>query len=203
MRPKLTTLVLAAGQSRRMGAQNKLLLPVGGIPMIRHMVWRYSAVTDGDLLVATGHDAGAVTNALQGTAAKIVFNPGYTQGQQYSVARGLRTLAPADVLMIALGDMPLLSVSDLRALIVAHGVADSTKISIPVREGQRGNPILVPADLWPRLLEGPNGPGCRGFTRKHPDHVQHLTFSANGFFTDVDTPEAFAALNINHTEVLT
>lgn len=201
MRPPVTTILLAAGRSLRMGAQNKLLLSINGIPMIRHMVLRYSVATGGAVLVVTGHEACAVKEALAGTLAQIVFNPDHLSGQQSSVICGLQAAEEADLLLIGLGDQPLLGVSDLLELLSAHHQSDQNKISVPVRGTERGNPIVVPASLRANLLGDPKGPGCRKFTRTHLDRVQLLQMSSDGFFTDVDTPEAYAALSQLRPEV--
>lgn len=58
------TILLAAGLSRRMGAQNKLLLPIQGSPMVRHMAELYLRATSGPVTVVTGHDAPAILDAL-------------------------------------------------------------------------------------------------------------------------------------------
>lgn len=197
---EVTAILLAAGLSRRMGDRNKLLLPVGGVPMIRHMVHVYAAATSGSVLVVTGHDASDVDVALAGSDATTVFNPDYATGQPTSVACGLRHAPDAKALLIGLGDQPLLTADDLRALLKAHASADPSRISIPMRGAQRGNPIVVPSTLRARLLADPRAPGCKRFTREHPEHVQLHVLCEPGFFTDIDTPEAYAALTTGTLE---
>lgn len=194
MTARVASIILAAGRSRRMGARNKLLLPISGLPMIRRMVLQYRAVSDGAVLVVTGHDAKNIEKAVAGTGAQTVFNREYAQGQQTSVACGLRAIEDAGATLIGLGDQPLLTTADLRALLEAHARADRNRISIPTDGEHRGNPILVPAALRARLLADPKGPGCKRFTRTHLEHVQNLRLKASGFYTDVDTPESYAAI---------
>jgi molybdenum cofactor cytidylyltransferase len=191
--PDVTAIILAAGLSRRMGDRNKLLLPVGGVPMIRHMVDVYSAATTQPVLVVTGHDAEDVEAALEDSAARTVFNADYAQGQPSSVACGLREATDAGAVLVGLGDQPLLTAKDIRSLIAAHASADTRRISIPAMNHRRGNPILVPGALRARLLENPRSPGCKSFTRAHPEHAQFHRLPARGFYTDVDTPEAYEA----------
>ena len=194
MRPEVSTVLLAAGLSRRMGARNKLLLPVNGAPIISHMVSVYSEVSDGEVLVVTGHDAAEVEAALRYSRARCVRNADYQAGQSTSVACGLRHVEDSELLLIGLGDQPLICARDLRALIAAHKAANPDKISIPRRDSTRGNPIVAPASLRARLLDDPKQPGCKHFTRAHSEHVQFLETPAQGFFSDIDTPEDYAAL---------
>lgn len=193
----VSAIILAAGLSRRMGARNKLLLPIGGAPMIRHMVDVYRAAIKGSVVVVTGHQSDAVEAALRGSGAKTVFNPDFAQGQPTSVACGLRHADDGRDILIGLGDQPLLTSDDLRALLGAHTHADPACISIPMLDKQRGNPIVVPAALRARLLADPRSPGCKKFTRENPDHVQFHALPALGLYADVDTPEAYDALAPN------
>lgn len=196
-------IILAAGLSRRMGARNKLLLPIGEAPMIRHMVNVYRAATGGRVVVVTGHQADKIDNALSGSGAETVFNADFRQGQPTSVACGLHAAGDADTVLIGLGDQPLLTVGDIQSLLAAHEAADSARISIPAADQQRGNPIVVPASLHARLLADPRSPGCKKFTRTHPEHVQFHQLASPGFYMDVDTPEAYDALTEDTLEEIT
>ncbi|CUJ98380.1 Bifunctional protein GlmU [Ruegeria denitrificans] len=200
---EVTAIILAAGLSRRMGARNKLLLPVAGVPMIRHMVNVYRTATCGHVFVVTGHQAGQIGNALSGSGAETVFNANFGQGQPTSVACGLQAAGEATTVLIGLGDQPLLTAGDIRSLLAAHAAADSARISIPAVDQRRGNPIVVPAALRARLLADPRSPGCKEFTRTHPEHVQFHPMASPGFYTDVDTPGAYTALRADMLEDIT
>lgn len=187
-------IILAAGLSRRMGAQNKLLFPIGGTPMLRHVVSQYLGALDGPITVVTGHEATRVESALHGLNVTCVYHADFAAGQQSSVAFGLQHCPPADVVLIGLADQPLLNSADITLLLDAYHGADSGKISIPVMGDRRGNPIIVPDVLRPQLTANPDRPGCMRFTRDNPDLVQRHSLSALGYYTDVDTPEAYAQL---------
>ena len=83
---KASAILLAAGLSRRMGAQNKLLLPVHGVPLVRYVVDTDTSAIDGPVLVVLGHQAEHVAAALAGSSAERVFNPHYADGQLTSVS---------------------------------------------------------------------------------------------------------------------
>lgn len=188
-----SAIILAAGLSRRMGAENKLLLPIGDRPMVRRLVDTFAAAVDGEVLVVLGHQSQEIAAALQGSGARTVYNPFYAQGQATSVATGLRAAPDARALLIGLSDQPDLSSGDITALLAAHRRADPQKISIPVMCDARGNPIIVPGTLKARLLEDADNPGCRAFTRRHPELVQGLRLPSQGYYCDIDTPDAYAA----------
>ncbi|MEP1884983.1 MAG: NTP transferase domain-containing protein, partial [Marinomonas sp.] len=138
--------------------------------------------------------------ALAGSTAITVFNPDYAQGQPTSVGCGLRAAGEGNPMLIGLGDQPLLSAEDIRALLTAHAFADTSRISIPAVDQLRGNPIVVPHALRARLLADPKSPGCKKFTRAHPEHVQFHQLTSPGFYADVDTPEAYDAFGAGKLE---
>jgi molybdenum cofactor cytidylyltransferase len=190
-------IILAAGLSQRMGAWNKMLLPIGGIPMIRHMALTYlQALTPlrGEVMVVTGHQAPALRDALTGLPLRLVHNPDYAQGQPGSVATGLRETGAWGPTLMGLGDQPQLTAGDLSDLIDAHRNADTSRIAVPHNGDQRGNPIIIPAPLRADILTSRRNPGCGRYTRDNPDKVQFLPLTAPGFYSDIDTPDDFPAL---------
>jgi molybdenum cofactor cytidylyltransferase len=188
---KVGAILLAAGLSSRMGALNKLLLPVNGEPLIRGVARTYLNVIDGPLTVVTGFEADIVRDALHGLTVEFAHNDQFADGQPGSVASGLRKAPEAELLIIGLGDQPLLTRKNLVELTEAHKSGDAERITVPVHAGRRGNPVIVPRSLRGRLTENPEHPGCMRFTRDHPEHVRTADLAATGFYADVDTPEDF------------
>src|ERR671918_1733453 len=104
---KVAALVLAAGQSRRMGQANKLLAPVDGRPMVAHAVDAMLASRADPVIVVTGHQADAVRAALGERPVIWAHNPDYASGLSGSLAVGLAALPEdAEGVVIGLGDMP-------------------------------------------------------------------------------------------------
>jgi molybdenum cofactor cytidylyltransferase len=190
----VAAIILAAGLSRRMGTENKLLLPVDGVPMVQHVVAQYCEALSGPITVVTGHEASLVEAALSGFDVRCVINDDYASGQQSSVAFGLKHCPDADAVLIGLGDQPFLKSQDISDLLAAHSTGDRRKISVPVLGADRGNPIVIPRNIRPQLTANPDRPGCMRFTRENPDFVQRLPLKAEGFFRDIDTPAAYADL---------
>lgn len=196
----VAVIIPEAGLTRRLGERNKLLLPVNGPPMIHCMVKIYEAVTTRPVPVVTDHKAKAIGVALAGSGAKPIFNPDNARGQPTSVACGLGAAGAATTLLICLGDQPLLSGWDLRPLHIAHEAVDTSRISIPMLDVQRGNPIVIPGSLRARLLADPGSPGCKTLTRAHRAHFQFNALKGPGLYADADTPEVNDALNRHHQE---
>lgn len=186
-------IILAAGLSRRMLDRNKLLLPIDGVPMIRHMAQTYLDAVSAEVCVVTGYEAPRIEAALAGLPVRLIHNDDFEKGQPFSVRTGLLDAPQADHFLVGLGDQPLLTAEDLRILIAAHLGADTSKISIPFHGETRGNPIVIPARLRLQLLADEANPGCGKFTRSNPNLAQKIPLSRSGFFKDIDTPAAFSA----------
>ncbi len=193
---EVTAIVLAASLSRRMGAPNKLLLEIGGEALILRVVRACTEATGTPPIVVLGHEADRVAAALNGLAIRAVLNADHASGQMTSVACGLRAAPPEGHCLIALGDQPRMTADVLYPLIGAHLTQAGERITVPLRDrgtGQeRGNPILIPAGLRARILDGDANLGCRNLTRDHPELVHRHVTDCDAFFVDIDTPEDLA-----------
>ncbi|MEM6586839.1 MAG: nucleotidyltransferase family protein [Pseudomonadota bacterium] len=185
--------ILAAGLSRRMGDQNKLLLPVWGEPMIRRTVRAYAGAGL-EVMVVTGFAARDITHAITDLPVRFVHNPDFERGQKTSVAAGLKAARGADDVLVGLGDQPRLGPLQIKNLINAHSAAGGGKISIPHDGDRRGNPIAIPGALIDALLSDQQNPGCHTFTRTRPELVNAIPLTDPAYYSDVDTPEAYSDL---------
>ena len=191
----LSAVVLAAGMSRRMEGRDKLLLDVGGEPMIRRTVRNVLAIAPAETIVVTGHRAAAVEAALAGLAVRHVHNAAHEQGQPTSVAAGVRALsAYCQAVMVVLGDQPLVAPDDLLALVTAYRDAGRGSILVPHHQGRRGNPILFAARHIPAVIGGGLNVGCRHLIEDHADEVARVEFARDVYTLDCDTPDDYARL---------
>ena len=92
--PKVTAVLLAAGTSTRMGGVNKLLLPVGGMPLVRRSVETLLRASVGEVVVVLGHEAERVRAAVGALPVRCVVNAAYASGMTSSIQAGVRAAAP-------------------------------------------------------------------------------------------------------------
>lgn len=187
-KPIITAIVLAAGESRRMGAQNKLHLPINGVPLIRRTLETLLASELGEIIVVVGHEYQATQSLLDGLAVQMVYNEDYQSGQMSSVHCGLAALtADSSGVMIALGDQPAITVDDINFLINAFHRRNNREVIIPTYQGDRGNPIIISPKSRIEILSGKRNFGCRKFIEKNPDQVKFVAMSSPGVTIDLDT----------------
>lgn len=186
-------LVLAAGQSRRMG-RNKLLLPYGASTVIETIVSTVAAVERvRDVIVITGHQQETVAAALAPYRARCVFNPHYAQADMLaSIQTGLRA-APDEVAaaLIVLGDQPRLRRAVIEDVLDAY---TPDALIIPSYQMQRGHPILLPRSVWPAILALPLDASLRHVIRANESRIRYVLAQDDSVLRDVDTPEDYAAL---------
>ena len=198
--PRIAALVLAAGRSTRMGAANKMLLPVEGVPMVQRAVDTALASKARPVFVVTGHEPDAVRAALAGRDVAFVHNPDYAQGLSTSLRAGIDAL-PKDVdgVLVCLADMPLVTPQVLERLTAAFNPVEGRAICVPTAAGRRGNPILWARRFFAEMRAASGDVGARVLLADHADQVVEVETGEDGIFVDVDTPEALAALRPGRT----
>ena len=119
MRDGTVGLVLAAGAGSRFGG-GKLLAPIGGRPILQHVLDALALAGVGEVVVVLGRDAADVEAAIEWRTERRVVNPDPERGLSSSVAVGFEAIgSAADAVLVALGDQPLVSVEVIRALVAA------------------------------------------------------------------------------------
>lgn len=182
-------IVLAAGQSTRMGA-NKLLADLDGKPVIAHVLDAIAAAGLPPPVVVVGHVAPEVRAALGDRAALYVTAHDYAEGMSRSLRAGLGAAPdPWRAALVVLGDMPRIAPTTLAALAAA---VSASSVAAPVWRGARGNPVAWGRTHWPRLIALDGDVGGKALLADLD--VVEISADGDGILTDVDTPEALAAL---------
>jgi len=189
-------IVLAAGKGQRMGNRNKLLAPIKGIPILRHVVETALASRASPVLVVVGHEAETVKAAISDLPVTIIDNPAYASGMASSLKTGLAHLPrEADALAVLLGDMPCVKPETLDALIDVLARTPDAGAAIPVHEGKRGNPVVWRqryADHLRSALKGDRG--GKHLLESLGETCLELPVEDPGVLVDVDTEAALTSL---------
>lgn len=198
----ISAIVLAAGNSRRMGAQ-KLLLPIAGRPVIARIVDTVLACPDVDaVIVVTGRDGPAVREAISGRDARCVENPDLGGDMLSSVRIGVRAAAAShsDGFLLVLGDQPGITPALVSTLLTARHSRATESILVPSAAGRRGHPVYVPAMYRDAILTRFDGIGLRGLLAAFPGAVATVDLPDDQAecLHDMDTPEDYARAQALH-----
>jgi len=186
----LSGIILAAGESRRMGRQ-KALLPYAGSTVIEHIVSQVLASGVDEVLVVLGHEAEAVQARLRGNAVRIVLNDRYRDGMLSSVRAGLAALPEGTrSAAIFLGDQPQVRADVVRRLIARYHDCGQP-ILVPRHRGRGGHPAIISMDFRAEILGQHDNVGLRGLFHAHAEKVYHEDVDDPGVLEDLDTPEDY------------
>jgi molybdenum cofactor cytidylyltransferase len=204
MAAEITAILLAAGESRRMG-QPKMLLPWGETTVLGQVVRMFSAGLsekngqpvgpDFEILVVTGGTRALVEAEVVRLAGqyplRIVYNPNYALGGMVSsIQAGLAALGPETrAALIGLGDQPQVRQETVRKIWTAFTQTESSLI-IPSFQNRRGHPWLADRKVWPEILALPPSTNPRQFLDAHAGQIQYVA-ADESILQDLDTPEDY------------
>ena len=195
----ISAVILAAGESRRMGKQNKLLLPIGGEALLVKLVASVCASDVGQVLVVIGHEAEKIRRELNKFPLNFVYNPNFSEGMTTSIKYGVKLVSnECDGLLICLGDMPFINTSEINKLIhayVKNRIKGEGLIVVPVFKRQRGNPVLFSIEFRNDILEHKKESGCKEVIMKNSDSVMEIEMDDEKMLLDVDTMEDYQSVS--------
>lgn len=197
---KSVALLLAAGDSERMGAP-KVLLDWHGQPLLAHQLHQIQKSGLGECVVVLGRDFEAIEPLVRrpfrpGWKSRPVRNPRFAEGKCTSIRVGLASLlARPDAILIASVDQPLdhrlidALLLAARAEWAAAGEAGERTILLPVFEGRRGHPPLFRGTLLPELLGVQEETlGLRTIVRRLPERVREIPWDDPQILVNLNTP---------------
>lgn len=193
--PAVHILVLAAGASSRMNGQDKLLMSIGKMPLLR-AVATVAVATGASVLVALPPDSAARHAAIAGLAVQIVTVADAILGLSRTIARGVAAISAfgaEDGLMILPGDMPDFDPAALSDLVTRFQADPGQIIRGGTASGQPGHPVIFPRDLWPELATLTGDAGGSPLLQRNQGRIKVVPLPGQMATCDLDTPADWAA----------
>jgi molybdenum cofactor cytidylyltransferase len=190
-------LILAAGESKRMG-RLKPLLKIRGRTFLEHVAQEAQGSRLNSLKLVLGHRAQEILDVLPQFQDLALINPEYERGQLSSLQFGLRSLSkiPVDGIMVFLIDHPFVGRALVNDLLEAFQRHDAP-IVVPSFQNRRGHPMIFASSLFEELLQAPLDQGAAAIVKKYQDKILHVTVNDRGVLIDIDTPEAYEAFVVS------
>jgi molybdenum cofactor cytidylyltransferase len=190
VRDVIAGIVLAAGQSSRLG-RPKQLLDLGGRPLLQHVLDTAERSPLDEVVLVLGKDAGAVWAAMRpGPRVRVAMNRGFAEGQSTSLRIGLRALSPdADAAVVLLGDQPGIRVEAVAAVVESFRNGGGPVVQAAYG-GLPGHPVLFARAVWPYVEAAAGDEGARAVIAAHPDWLHSIEVSGEPP-EDVDTEEDY------------
>lgn len=204
--PSLCAVILAAGESTRMGSDKALLpwppvgvgkKPASGQTFLSAAIEALSPFNDLVIVVAGKNEAN-LAPLVYATGASLVQNPEPERGQFSSLQVGLHAVLNRgrDAAMITLVDRPPVGAATLQALLASFQTALSNEkwALVPEYGGKHGHPILVGREMIEAFLRAPATSTARDVEHQNLQHIEYVSIDDPMIAMNVDTPQDYAAL---------
>ena len=203
--PSLCAVILAAGDSTRMG-RDKALLPWPPVPsgeLFRQTFLSAAIAALGPfndmVLVVGGNNAENLAPVVYSNGAFLVRNPAPERGQFSSLQAGLQEVLNRgrDAAMITLVDRPPVTHATLRNLRDAFiaSVARGRWAVVPEFQGKHGHPIIVGREMIEVFLKATSTTTARDIEHLHQSRMEYFPVDDPFVAMNVDTPDDYAALS--------
>jgi molybdenum cofactor cytidylyltransferase len=203
----LAGVILAAGQSSRMGRDKALLpwpknsgganAPARAAGTILSAAIRALSEHCDLVIVVAGENEDALRPVVYACGAFLVRNPDPERGQFSSLQTGLRDVLNRgrDKAMVTLVDRPPAGASTLADLVNAFVERKhDTWAVVPEYEGRHGHPILIAREMIEAFLTAPASANAREIEHANQDRISYLPVGDTSVTTNVDTPQDYASL---------
>lgn len=197
--PSSCAVILAAGQSSRMGRDKALLPwpPNSNGTFLSETILALSPLNDMVIVVA-GKNLPNVAPVAYAHGATVVENPAPERGQFSSLRIGLQEVLNRgrDAAMITLVDRPPVASSTLERLRNAFEMAarNGKWAVVPESGGQHGHPYLVGREMIEAFLRAPEESTARDVEHRNQQHIEYVPVADPFVTLNVDTPEQYATL---------
>lgn len=195
----VSAILLAAGESKRMGEQNKLFLKYKGDWIINHVMRALWASKKSELVLVMQNNENDLLNGDLSEEIRIAVNPDFKKGMTTSIQAGVKSASVnSDGYMICLADQPLMQAADYDEIIERFELIyshDQRCIIVPIFEGHKGNPVIFSKAYRDDILGHQEMEGCKSIVMANQKHVYIIAMSNNHILRDVDTPEDYKLLD--------
>jgi molybdenum cofactor cytidylyltransferase len=186
----LWSIILAAGESKRMGFP-KMLLTFNGRTMIENVIRNVTGSVVDNTMVVLGADKEALIELVKKSSVKYCYNDNYKEGMLSSVKCGFRNL-PSDfeAVLVFQGDQPMITPKVINTVIEAYRLSGKG-IVIPVYEKKRGHPLLINRKYRNKIEKLDIHEGLRSLAYQFSDDVLEVETDDSGILRDFDTYEDY------------
>ena len=189
----ISAILLAAGQSKRMGGENKLTKKIQGVPLIKHAAKNILASSIDELIMVLGHQKEIVEKLVdKNEKIKFIFNKNFESGMASSIKTGLNQLpTKAEAFFICLGDMPMVNLNTYNQLIKHR---KKHEIIVPTYKRQQGNPVLFSISMKDKIMTIQGDIGAKKILEIYNDKILNLETNDHGITKDYNTQDNFNSL---------
>ncbi|MBL8208382.1 MAG: nucleotidyltransferase family protein [Blastocatellia bacterium] len=192
----ISAILLAAGESRRMGGDFKPLLKWGTRTVIGACIDNLKRSRVDEIIVVLGFRESEIRARLAGAGVQFAINRDFSKGMLSSLKTGLQLISPrTEAVLIALVDQPMVGPEVINPLVISFGDFEKP-ISIPTFEGKHGHPIIVSRAFEDEImkLDDADPDGLKAIINAHRHEIQEVPVDSAAILEDIDLPEDYTRL---------
>ena len=188
----ISAILLAAGQSKRLKGENKLIKPFKKIPLINHILSSLIKSEVNKIIIVVGYENQKIKKiAYKNKKITFVFNLNYKKGISSSIKSGLKKISKKNIgFLIVHGDMPLVSKRIINTLCSAVKNRDK-EIFVPVYKRKIGNPLAFKYSMIKSLKKIKGDRGAKKLIRSNKSKVQLVKMKSKSILIDFDQLKDF------------
>jgi len=182
----ISAILLAAGESKRMVDENKLVKKYKNIPLIKHAVSNVINSSIDELIIVLGYQKEAIEKIIEeNKKIKFIANPNFESGIASSIKKGLDSLSKeTEAFFICLGDMPNVNKEIYNQLINASFSNKDKEIFVPYYQERQANPILFSKKMKDEIQKIEGDFGAKKIIADNEKKVFKLSTQDKGVITD-------------------
>ena len=188
----ISAILLAAGQSKRMGGENKLTKEIEGIPLIKRSVKNIIASAVDELIIVLGYQKEIIQKLIdKNEKIKFVFNKDFESGMATSIKTGLNHLSEeTESFFICLGDMPMVNKDIFNLLIKSK---NKKEIIVPTYKGRQGNPVLFDKLMKEKIMNITGDVGAKTILELNKDKILNIETNDQSITKNFNTLDNFSS----------
>ena len=189
----ISAILLAAGQSKRMINENKLVKKYKNIPLIKYAVDNVLNSSIDELIIVLGYQKKIIEKLIsKNEKIKIVFNENFENGMASSIKTGLNHFSDkTESFFICLGDMPMINKDIYNQLIKSK---KDKEIIVPTYKGQQGNPVLFDKSMKEKIMSISGDAGAKKILELNKDKILNLEINDQSIAKSFNTQGDFSSL---------
>jgi len=150
---RIDCFILAAGMSKRMGNENKLLKKIDNKTILNHTLNNHIESKINNINLILGHQKDIILKHIDQQKISIIENNDFKSGMLSSILKINENISSKTTgILISLADMPFVTSEDINKLLEIFNKNDQKIICIPENKGKLGNPILLPKEIYEDLI---------------------------------------------------
>ena len=188
----ISAILLAAGQSKRMDGENKLLKKYKKKHLINHILNTLTKSKISKIIVVLGFQRSKVRKVLlKNKKIKCIYNKKYKSGMASSIKAGLKKISQKNTgFLIIHADMPLVSTGIINLFCL--GLNKSNKeIFVPINKKKIGNPIGFKSSMIKFLKKIKGDKGAKKIIRRNKHKLYFIKINSKSIFGDFNTQRDF------------